>query len=90
MNYLTLDTLNKIKEKYDKDILLKINMNNFNKIIDIFEQYKLENIKEIVINNLLLFLEDYTIINEKISNLSKKYGENLPKHIKEEINLLNI
>ena len=90
MNYLTLDTLNKIKEKYDKEILLKINMNNFNNIVEILEKYKIENIKEIVIDNLLLFLEDSNNIKDKLNNLYIKYNDNLPKHIKEDINLLNI
>ena len=89
MNYLSLDTLNKIKEKYDKDILLKINMNNFNKIIDLLEFYKIDNIKDIVIYNLYLFLDDYNLVEERLIKLYTIYKEDLNKFINKNIKLLN-
>jgi len=77
-----------ILNKYEKDVIKNINKENFIKITKFLKQKQCDFIDEIIEDYLDLFSFEYVEFVDKYNKLEEKYGNNLLKEIKDDMNIL--
>jgi len=77
-----------ILNKYEKDVIKNINKENFIKITKFLKKKQCDFIDEIIEDYLDLFSFEYVEFVDKYNKLEEKYGNNLLKEIKDDMNIL--
>ena len=80
--------IEKIKEKFEKEIFENLDKENFNKIVEFLISEKCDYIEDIISDYLDLFNIPYEEFVEKYSKLNKKYEGDFLNQASEDMNLL--
>lgn len=85
---MTEEQITELYEKFEPEVLKKIDAKNFKKICEFLVFEGIDFIDEIIINYLDLFLIDYKDFANRYQTLKIKYGPNLAEQIANDLNLL--
>ena len=74
--YLELDDIEELYDNYDVNVLNNIDRDNFDKIYNLFKEYKFDFIEDIILKYFDIFILEYKNVDNKLNRLVKALGEN--------------
>lgn len=74
--YLDFDDIEELYDNYDVNVLNNIDKDNFDKIYNLFKEYKFDFIEDIIIKYFDIFVLEYKDVDNKLNRLVKALGDN--------------
>ena len=74
--YLDFDDIEELYDNYDVNVLNNIDRDNFDKIYNLFKEYKFDFIEDIIIKYFDIFVLEYKDVDNKLNRLVKALGDN--------------
>ena len=74
--YLDFDDIEELYDNYDVNVLNNIDKDNFDKIYNLFKEYKFDFIEDIILKYFDIFILEYKDVDNKLNRLVKALGDN--------------
>ena len=74
--YLDFDDIEELYDNYDVNVLNNIDKDNFDKVYNLFKEYKFDFIEDIIIKYFDIFVLEYKDVDNKLNRLVKALGDN--------------
>ena len=74
--YLDFDDIEELYDNYDVNVLNNIDKDNFDKIYNLFKEYKFDFMEDIILKYFDIFILEYKNVDNKLNRLVKALGEN--------------
>ena len=74
--YLDFDDIEELYDNYDVNVLNNIDRDNFDKIYNLFKEYKFDFIEDIIVKYFDIFVLEYKDVDNKLNRLVKALGDN--------------
>lgn len=74
--YLDEDYAEELYDNYDVNVLNNVDKDNFDRIYNLFKEYKFDFIEDIILRYIEIFVLDYNTVEIRLNNLIKALGDN--------------
>ena len=74
--YLDFDDIEELYDNYDVNVLNNIDRDNFDKIYNLFKEYKFDFMEDIILKYFDIFILEYKNVDNKLNRLVKALGDN--------------
>lgn len=74
--YLDFDDIEELYDNYDVNVLNNIDKDNFDKVYNLFKEYKFDFIEDIILKYFDIFVLEYKDVDNKLNRLVKALGDN--------------
>ena len=74
--YLDFDDIEELYDNYDVNVLNNIDRDNFDKVYNLFKEYKFDFIEDIILKYFDIFILKYKDVDNKLNRLVKALGDN--------------
>ena len=74
--YLDFDDIEELYDNYDVNVLNNIDKDNFDKVYNLFKEYKFDFIEDIIVKYFDIFILEYKNVDDRLNRLVKALGDN--------------